>query len=357
MADDQRVLLTVSGAIPDDLDAQVTRGERPRADYRVIADRVGADVIDADDALVDLGRTGQVLRRIGGAGLLLAWYAFRRRKEYDVVLTDGEQVGLPYAALTRLLGAAGTKHVMIVHILSVPKKAILLRWGRLATRIDRFLVYATRQGEFLRDELSIPADQIVLTTFMVDSEFFSPDQVTSERRRMICSAGLERRDYPTLMAAVDGLDVEVVIAAASPWSKRADSTAEVPIPSNVRIDRLTLFELRALYGACQFVVMPLEDVEFQAGITTILEAMSMGRPVVCTRRPGQTDTIIDGVNGVYVPPTDAVALRAAIERLLDDPALARELGEAARSWVTEHADIERYADRIAAVIAEMFEVP
>ena len=43
---------------------------------------------------------------------------------------------------------------------------------------------------------------------------------------MICTAGLEFRDYPTLIEAVRGLDARVVIAAASPWSKRADATAE-----------------------------------------------------------------------------------------------------------------------------------
>jgi glycosyltransferase involved in cell wall biosynthesis len=347
---EHRVLITVSGSIPDDLDPQVERGERPRADYRVLAERIGADVVDVDAALVATGRRGRWAHRIGGAGLLLAWHCFTRRKRYDVILTDGEQVGLPFAALTRLMGRAGTKHVMIVHILSVPKKSLLIRWGRLASQIDRFLVYATAQGDFVRDELGVPADRVELTTFMVDSSFFSSKGVAVERRRMICSAGLERRDYPTLMAAVDGLDVEVVIAAASPWSKQPDSSSQVPIPANVRIERLTLFELRDLYAASQFVVMPLVDVDFQAGITTILEAMSMERAVLCTRTTGQTDTIVDGVNGRYVTPADPGALRAAIEELLADPELTDWLGRNARTWVTEHADIEPYADRIARII-------
>ena len=121
---------------------------------------------------------------------------------------------------------------------------------------------------------------------------------------MICAAGLERRDYPTLMEAVDGLDVRVVIAAASPWSTKSDSTENRDIPSNVEVRRLSLFELRDLYAASRFVVMPLFDVEFQAGITTILEAMSMGHAVVCTRTEGQTDTIIEGETGLYVRPGD-----------------------------------------------------
>jgi glycosyltransferase involved in cell wall biosynthesis len=355
MPDRRRVLLTVSGTIPADLDEQIAAGKRPRADYRVIAAELGADVVDVDTALAATGRVGRALRRLG-AGPLLAWYCFRRRRDYDVLLTDGEQVGIPLALLTRVFGRGGhdrAAHVMIVHILSVPKKAALMRATRIAGQIDRYVVYCTKQAEFARERLGVPADRVVVSTFMVDTAFFAPDQVSTAPRRMICSAGLERRDYPTLMDAVDGLDVDVVIAAASPWSKQADSSSGRPLPANVEIRKLSLFELRELYAESAFVVMPLVDVDFQAGITTILEAMAMGRGVVCTRTPGQTDTIVDGETGVYIPPGDAAALRAAIERLLDDPAEAHRLGDNARQWVTTHADIDVYARSLATVVADV----
>jgi glycosyltransferase involved in cell wall biosynthesis len=154
------------------------------------------------------------------------------------------------------------------------------------------------------------------------------------------------------VAAVTDLDVEVVIAAASPWSKRADEVSGRQLPSNVSITKLSLFDLRQMYGDCQMVVMPLHDSEFQAGITTILEAMAMAKPVVCTRTKGQTDTITEGVTGRYVPPADPAALRAAIVALLaDDNAAA--MGRAARDWVVAEADIAVYAERIAAVVRSL----
>jgi glycosyltransferase involved in cell wall biosynthesis len=346
-------LLTVSGTIPLDLDDQIARGVRPRADYRMIAEAADADVVDVDRALSETGRIGRVLQRVGGAGLLLAWYAFHNRRRYEVLLTDGEQVGIPLALLTRVLGRGGSAHIMIVHILSVPKKARLVRTARIAGQVDRYVVYCTRQAEFIRDEFGVPGERIVLSTFMVDSEFFAPGRVDVERRRLICSAGLERRDYPTLMEAVDGLDVDVVIAAASPWSKQGDSSAGRALPTNVDIRRLSLFELRELYAASAFVVMPLLEVDFQAGITTILEAMAMGLPVVCTRTAGQTDTVIDGETGVYVPPGDPVALRSAIARLLDDAAETERLGAAARQWVVERADIAVYAAFLGGIVDDV----
>jgi glycosyltransferase involved in cell wall biosynthesis len=169
---------------------------------------------------------------------------------------------------------------------------------------------------------------------------------------MICSVGLERRDYVTLMRAVDGLDVDVVIAAASPWSKQPDSTADSAIPSNVTVRSFDQSELREVYAASAFSVMPLHDVDFQAGITAILESMAMARPVVCTRTRGQTDTLVDDVTGRYVAVGNSVELRTVIEELLGDRKLLERMGAAARRWVVEHAEVDVYATRLGSVVNE-----
>ena len=63
-------------------------------------------------------------------------------------------------------------------------------------------------------------------------------------------------------------------------------------------------ELRDLYAQSAFVVVPLYENDFQAGVTTMLEAMAMGKAVIATRTTGQTDVIIDGENGLTVAPGD-----------------------------------------------------
>jgi len=143
----------------------------------------------------------------------------------------------------------------------------------------------------------------------------------------------------------------VTVAAASPWSKRADTSAGLATPANVDVRGFNLFDLRQLYADASFVAVPLQETDFQAGITTILEAMSMGKAVICTRTSGQTDAIVDGETGVYVPPADVEALRSAIERLLAQPAAAARLGEAGQRWVREHADIDVYCTRLAGSVA------
>ncbi len=347
-----QVLLTVSGVMPPDIVDQIKAGQRPRADYIELAHAFDADIIDYAAARRGCGWFGRLLERAGGADLLLAWACFQRRKQYQVIFTDGEQIGIPLAALLMLasiITSRRVKHLMIVHILSVGKKTLLFDLFKLQNHIDTFFVYATWQKRFIENRWKLPSERVVFTPFMVDSGFFSLQQVQPQApaRPMICTAGLESRDYPTLLAAVQGLDLDVTIAAASPWAKQSDSTRNQKIPENVSVRRFSQYDLRQLYADSRFIVMPLYNVNYQAGVTAILEAMAMGRAVICTRTPGQTDVVIEGETGLYVPPGDPQALRAAIEYLLNNPDIAERMGQAGRRRIEEYMSLDHYVARLS----------
>jgi glycosyltransferase involved in cell wall biosynthesis len=352
----RQVLLTVSGTIPDDLRERVARGERPRADYVELARGFDADLLDHQGARVVAGLPGRLLERIGGPDLLLAYACFKLRRRYRAIVTDGEQVGLPLAAMLKLAGGPRPGHLMIVHIISVPKKLLFLDRLGVHSQIDRFLCYSTWQQQFIMRRWGLPAARVRFTPFMVDQQFFAPEQAEPRQldRPQICAVGLERRDYPTLMRAVDGLNADVVVAAASPWARRgARATTGDQIPANVQVRRFSQHDLRQLYADSSFLVMPLENVEFQAGVTAILEAMAMGRAVICSRTPGQTDVIAEGETGRYVPPGDPGALRAAIEALLTDPARAARMGAAGRRAVEQELSLDRYVERLGELVREV----
>ena len=341
-----QVLLTVSGTITPQIKENVANGLRPNPDYMEMARRFDADLLDYNAARAQIGWFGQLLTLLGGSNLMLAWVCFLLRKQYRVIFTDGEQVGIPLAVLLKLGGRHHVQHFMIVHILSVGKKMLFFDYLGVQSHIDRFLVYSSWQKHFIEERWRVPAQRVVLTPFMVDAAFFSPTKVTPTPRRMICSVGLEFRDYPTLIEAVRGLDVEVVIAAASPWSKRSDTTQHVALPPNVTVQKFTQFELRQLYADCLFMVMPLYDVDFQAGITAILEAMAMKKTVICSKSKGQTDVIIDNETGLYVLPEDSAALRNAIQFLLDNPQMAERMGAAAMQAVHRDLNLVSYTERL-----------
>jgi glycosyltransferase involved in cell wall biosynthesis len=91
-------------------------------------------------------------------------------------------------------------------------------------------------------------------------------------------------------------------------------------------------ELGPYYERAAIVVCPSRREGY--GVVA-REAMAHGRPVVASAVGGLLDAVEDGVTGLLVPPRDPAALRAAIERLLEDPALRTRLGAAARERARE----------------------
>lgn len=76
-------------------------------------------------------------------------------------------------------------------------------------------------------------------------------------------------------------------------------------------------------------VLALPSVYEELG-SVLVEAMRVGLPIVATQVGGIPDLITHGVNGLLVPSGNPRALAEAIGTLLDDPELARSLGEAGR---------------------------
>ncbi len=84
---------------------------------------------------------------------------------------------------------------------------------------------------------------------------------------------------------------------------------------------------------------------------TVVEALAAGAPVVATAVGGVPEVVRDGENGVLVPPGDAAALAAAVERLRSDPALRERLAAGAAASVGELRE-ERLLARVEDVLAQ-----
>ena len=352
-----KALLLIPSVLKTGIEADVAADRHPTMDYHALAaalrDRHGLAVDILDYAAVDADTSPAVrlARKLGGRDAALAAMAFARRRDYGAIFSNGENVGVPLALL---LGFVPRRvgHVTIGHRISTRKKQVFFRGLKAQRRLDKIFVYAQAQYDWGVDRLRIAPEKLALIPFHADDRFYRP-MTALVNPRQICSAGLEWRDYPTLIEAVAGLpDLSVKLAAASPWSKHEDQTAGRALPPNVDARRYDYAGLRALYAESSFVVVPLRETDFQAGVTTILEAMAMGKAVIATRTTGQTDVITDGENGLVVAPGDVAGWRRAIARLRDDDALRERLGRNARRWVEENAALDRWARRLAEAVDE-----
>ncbi len=369
-----RTLLLINATLDRAQEREIAAGDYPRKDYLELQRALSADVVDI--GALDRRVWTRLARRLVGTGIAQALLALALCPRYDAVFADRETTGFALAALVTLMRHR-PRLTMIGHLLSPPKKQVLCRGLRLYRQIDCMAVHSSLQQRIAARTLGLRREQVALVPYQTDACFWAPRDVPAKNQ--ICSAGLEYRDYSTMIEAVAGLDVEVVIAAASHWSKHRGVSSAEDVPTNVRVASFDYAGLRQLYAESLFVVVPLQDVENQAGITTILEAMAMGKAMIVSHTRGQTDVVRDrrrrdratperntqpdwartlgasddtaqGHTGIYVAPGDAEELRRAIAFLLEHPEQARIMGANGRRLIEEAMGLDQFVARLAALI-------
>jgi rhamnosyl/mannosyltransferase len=108
-------------------------------------------------------------------------------------------------------------------------------------------------------------------------------------------------------------------------------------------------ELPAYYRAADVFVLPSNSRAEAFGIV-ILEAMASGLPVISTDVGTATSWINQHpITGLVTPARDPAALARAVETLQGNPALRRQMGEAARQRVQAEFTLDTMIERIEAV--------
>jgi glycosyltransferase involved in cell wall biosynthesis len=161
------------------------------------------------------------------------------------------------------------------------------------------------------------------------------------------------KGVPVLFEALRGLiadhpDLRLTLVGDGPERKGLEARAEGLRGHVTFAGYRSQEEVAALLRGATALVLP----SFAEGLPVVLmEALAARVPVVATRIAGVAELVEDGVSGLLVPPGDAVALRAALARVLGDPALRRAMGEAGRARVVA----EFASDKEAAWLAHLFE--
>lgn len=94
--------------------------------------------------------------------------------------------------------------------------------------------------------------------------------------------------------------------------------------------------------------------DFEGSPLAVMEYMAAGKAIVATRVGGVPDLVEDGVHGLLVERRDPEALSRAMERVLRDPKLARELGRRARERQASEFTLEAMVARVEELYEELF---
>lgn len=97
-------------------------------------------------------------------------------------------------------------------------------------------------------------------------------------------------------------------------------------------------DVRPWIAKCSVFVLP----SYREGTPrSVLEAMSMGRPIITSDAPGCRETVADGTNGFLVPPRSIEPLTNAMQYFIEQPKRIAEMGEASWQRVVRDYDVHK----------------
>ena len=102
-------------------------------------------------------------------------------------------------------------------------------------------------------------------------------------------------------------------------------------------------DIKKMYQDIDIVCLP----SWREGFPKVLmEAASLGLPVVTTDVPGCRDAVIKNVTGILVPAKDEIKLANAISKLFKDVNLRKKMGKANRELAIEKFDLVQIVNKV-----------
>jgi glycosyltransferase involved in cell wall biosynthesis len=239
----------------------------------------------------------------------------------------------------------------------------MLRRTRWATLLARFVFMHARTitcgSTYMREQLLAlgvaDAARVSVIPMPVGSEFrIQNSEPRIQNSQVLTVARLtKQKSIDTLIAALAilrerGNSARLKIIGDGPERSTLEQHAR---DLNLRdcvefLGALPQKDLPSQYATCAVFVLP----SVREGMGLVLaEALLCGAPVIAANSGGVTDIVRDDETGLLFPEYDARALADAIEKLLNDRALAVRLATNGATWVRERFTRERVAAQFAEV--------
>ncbi len=328
----------------------------------------GLPIAELDAAAIPVQRI-PIARRIAPLGDLLSiWRLFRyfRREKIDLVHAHTPKAGLLARLAARLAGVpiiVYTVHGFYFHdhMPWLPRHFHIFL-EKVGARCCRILLPVSSEDVRTATALNIaPPEKVRYLGGGIDIDRFRPGRFSADeirRRRAefnippdavvvgIVARMVREKGYLELFQALAGLMPKFpklyLLQIGGTDREKADALGPDSAKPYGISDRSRLLGDRSdvpdLLLLMDILVLP----SYREGLpVSLMEAAASGLPIVSTRIRGCREVVADGENGLLVPPRDAAALAAALEKLIAAPQLRIQMGEAGRSRAVEHYDQRR----------------
>jgi glycosyltransferase involved in cell wall biosynthesis len=159
------------------------------------------------------------------------------------------------------------------------------------------------------------------------------------------------RQLAGALARISDLPWQLVVAGDGPARAEVAAALESAAPGRARLlGTLAAKEVAALYAAGDLCIWPGCN---EAYGMAMLEAQAAALPVISCAQRGVPDVVLDGRTGLLAPTTEPEALARLARELLLDSGRRKEMGRAARQFVTGERSLKSAAARLDHALARL----
>lgn len=278
------------------------------------------------------------------ASLKTQWRVFTAQSRFDVVYAACQSETWLLSRL-RVLGLFRRPIVAVIHH---PISGRVRGGHMLVKGHDRLLFLSRLAHEHAVKSWSDVARRAEVLPWGVDLSFYDgqPAWAHPYGENYFVSAGKANRDHQLLAdCAAKGRHQTLIVSSEATRPQHADP-AWVTVVSDRSGHALSYGQLTSVYRSARVVVIPMLHVEGLAGLTSLLDAIACGKPVIMTRN-ASVDIDIEALGfGIWVAPHDEAALQQAMDKLAADDALVSEMGRKAREFAEKAYRYETFAELV-----------
>jgi glycosyltransferase involved in cell wall biosynthesis len=267
--------------------------------------------------------------------------------KYDVIYSAC-QFNTWLLARLRVIGALNIPLVTIVHhpLLSPLQKNGYVRGH------DALLFLSDRVRKQTIEEFGSMIKLSATLPWGPDTSFFKGNHV-ADTSIDVFSAGKTNRDFNTLIQAAKSQDWRVRIYCADRNIANSESIPEnVSIYSNESGIVLDYKQLYEISSKAKVIAIPLLEVDALAGLTSVLDAIALGKPIVMTRNKWlDLDPEHEGF-GFSVEPNDVDGWIRACNMIIKDDILRDRMSKAAIK-VSQRLNMEEFSRKLSEVMYQV----
>ncbi|MGA2781912.1 MAG: glycosyltransferase family 4 protein [Smithella sp.] len=215
---------------------------------------------------------------------------------------------------------------------------------RYYDHVNHFLCLSTFQRDLLIKE-GLPANRV---TILANPMSLASETISNKGKNgYVAYVGriTPEKDVPTLIEAARRLS-DLQFKFAGDYHRLPDVIKQKPDNCEF-LGQLKTEDIVQFYHNARMVVFATRC--YEGFPTVLLEAMSYGLPVVCSRIGGLPEIVDNGITGLLYEPGNADELADRIWTLWQNPALCQKLGEAGKRKVLEDYSAERLLNRLLGI--------